>query len=102
MVKVLISCANGSGTSLMMKMTVEKVLKELNVKVSKIHHCSISEGKSAAREYDVVFCSLNFMNMFEDAQKNGVFVIGIKNVLSAAEIKEQFVASGALEKFSSK
>ena len=37
--KVLVSCANGAGTSLMMKMKVQQALKDLNVNVEKIHHC---------------------------------------------------------------
>ena len=54
--KILVSCANGAGTSLMMKMNVQKVVKKLNIPVTKLHHCSISEGKSSATQYDIVFC----------------------------------------------
>ena len=97
--KVVVSCANGAGTSLMMKMRVEKALKDLNVNVTKIHHCSISEGKSTASTYDVVFCPLNFVDMFKDAAAKGVTVIGLKNVLSDIEAKEKILASGVLEKF---
>ncbi len=43
--RILVSCANGSGTSLMMMRSVEKAMKELNVPITKIHHCAISEGK---------------------------------------------------------
>ncbi len=97
--KVLVSCANGAGTSLMMKMRVEKAFKDLNVNVTKMHHCSISEGKSSASTYDVVFCPLNFVSMFEDAVKKGIVVIGMKNVLSDIEAKEKILASGLLDKF---
>lgn len=97
--KVLVSCANGAGTSLMMKMRVEKAFKDLNVPVTKIHHCSISEGKSSASTYDVVFCPLNFVSMFDDAAKKGVIIIGLKNVISDVEAKEKITASGILEKF---
>jgi PTS system ascorbate-specific IIB component len=97
--KVVVSCANGAGTSLMMKMRVEKALKDLNVNVTKIHHCSISEGKSSASTYDVVFCPLNFVSMFKDAEAKGVIIIGLKNVLSDVEAKEKIIASGILDKF---
>ncbi|HET6785148.1 MAG TPA: PTS sugar transporter subunit IIB [Erysipelotrichaceae bacterium] len=97
--KVVVSCANGAGTSLMMKMRVEKALKELNVPVTKIHHCSISEGKSTATTYDVVFCPANFVSMFKDAEAKGVIIIGMRNVLSDAEAKEKILASGIIEKF---
>ena len=94
MVKILVVCANGAGTSLMMKMRVEKATKDLGIQVQTIHHCSLSEGKSAATQYDVVFCPLNFVSMFDDAAKKGVKICGMKNVLSDKEAKELLTAAG--------
>ncbi len=42
--------------------SVEKAMKELNVPITKIHHCAISEGKSSDGQYDVVFTPVNFLN----------------------------------------
>jgi PTS system ascorbate-specific IIB component len=84
--RVLISCANGSGTSLMMKQSVEKALKEMGFNITNIHHCSISEGKSTAKSYDVVFTPMNFVGMFDSAKEKGITVIGIKNVMSPKEV----------------
>lgn len=67
--RILVSCANGSGTSLMMMRSVEKAMKELGVPITKIHHCAISEGKSSASQYDVVFTPVNFYKCFSK-QKN--------------------------------
>lgn len=92
--KVLVSCANGAGTSLMMKMKVQQALKDLGVNVEKIHHCSISEGKSTAKQYDVVFCSANFVDMFKDAEAAGVKIIGMKNILSVDEAKTKMKEAG--------
>ena len=94
MVKILVACANGAGTSLMMKMRVEKATKDLGIQVQTFHHCSLSEGKSAATQYDVVFCPLNFVSMFDDAAKKGVKICGMKNVLSDKEAKELLTAAG--------
>ena len=94
MVKILVACANGAGTSLMMKMRVEKATKDLGIQVQTIHHCSLSEGKSAATQYDVVFCPLNFVSMFDDTAKKGVKICGMKNVLSDKEAKELLTAAG--------
>lgn len=88
--RILISCANGSGTSLMMMRSAEKAMKELGIAITKIHHCSISEGKSSAGQYDVVFTPVNFLGMFDQAVKNGVTVVGIRNVMSHKEISEKF------------
>lgn len=97
MLKMMVACANGAGTSLMMKLTLEKVVKGLNLNVSKIHHTSLSEAKSSARQYDVVFCPLNFKSMFKDAEDKGTIVIGLKNALSAKEMEEKLKETGVLE-----
>jgi PTS system ascorbate-specific IIB component len=88
-IKILVACTNGAGTSLMMKMSVEKATGELGVPVEKIHHCAMAEGKSSAGQYDIAFVPLNFVDMFKDAQKQGTTVIGLRNVLSADEVKEK-------------
>lgn len=92
--KVLVSCANGAGTSLMMKMKVQQALKDLGIEITNIHHCSISEGKSTAKQYDVVFCSANFVDMFKDAEAAGIKVIGMKNILSVDEAKTKIKEAG--------
>jgi len=87
--KIIVACTNGAGTSLMMKMSVEKATKELGIPVEKIHHCAMAEGKSSASQYDIAFVPLNFIDMFKDAQQRGTTVIGLRNVLSADEVKEK-------------
>ncbi len=87
--RVLVACANGAGTSLMMKMKVEQAFKELGIEINEIRHCSISEGKSIAKNYDIVFCSSNFINMFKDVEIKGVKIIGMKNILSVQEAKDK-------------
>lgn len=99
MATILATCANGAGSSLLMKMAVEKVVKELNLNVTKVHHCAISEGKSTARNFDIVFCPMNFVSMFNDAAKLGIPVIGLKNVMSADEIKKNILELGLDQKF---
>jgi len=97
--KILVACANGAGTSLMMKMTAERVTKKLGMNVSDIHHCAISEAVSSAKQYDIVFAPLNFVNMYDDAAKAGVTVLGLRNVLSDAEMEQKLTESGATEKY---
>ena len=93
MLKVIVACANGAGSSLMIKLKVEKVLKKLEIPAS-IHHCSLSEGKSSATQFNVVFCPLNFISMFDRAKESGVTVIGLRNILSEVEIEEKLLAAG--------
>ncbi|QER66532.1 PTS sugar transporter subunit IIB [Paucilactobacillus nenjiangensis] len=87
--KILVSCANGSGTSLMMMKSVQKSMKKLGIPITEINHTSISEGKSTAAQYDAVFTPLNFTEMFADAEAKGVKVVGVKNVMSEPEITKR-------------
>lgn len=90
----LVCCANGAGSSLMMKMTLEKVLKKLEITPAKIHHCALSEGKSAAVQFDVILCAKNFTNMFAEAEKKGTTIIGLRNIMSVAEMEEKMKEHG--------
>ncbi|WP_318767575.1 PTS sugar transporter subunit IIB [Lactiplantibacillus carotarum] len=85
---ILVSCANGSGTSLMMMRSVQKAFKQLNIPITKIEHTSLAEGKSSARSYDMVFTPSNFVNMFDEAKAKGVTIIGVKNVMNDKEIMQ--------------
>lgn len=96
-IRMMVCCANGAGSSLMMKMTTQKAIDSLGLNVSEIHHCALSEGKSASLNYDVVLCARNFENMFEDAKKKGVIVIGLKNVMSQKEIEARLKRAGVTE-----
>lgn len=90
----LVCCANGAGSSLMMKMTLQKVLTKMGIKPGKLHHCALSEGKSAAAQFDVVLCAQNFTNMFKDAEKKGAVVIGLRNIMSVQEMEEKLKEHG--------
>ena len=90
MLKVLVSCANGTGTSLMMKKTTENVLKSLEIKDFDIQTCALSGCEHSAVNYDIIFCPVNFIDMFKE-------VIGIKNILSEDEFKQKLNDSGYLE-----
>lgn len=93
---ILVCCANGAGSSLMMKMTVQKVLDKVGLKPGKIHHCALSEGKTAASQFDIVFCAQNFAKMFKDAEKKGTMVIGLRNIMSPKEIEEKMKENGII------
>jgi PTS system ascorbate-specific IIB component len=95
--KFMVCCANGAGSSLMMKMTLQKVLTKLAVKPATIHHCSLSEGNTASLNYDIVLCARNFANMFDAAKKKGTVVLGLKNIMSAPEMEQAMKDAGLLD-----
>lgn len=91
MLKVIAACGNGMGSSQIIKMKIEKIFKNLGIQ-AQIHHCSIGEAKTQASGYDVVFCSEALKANFKNAEARGTKIIGLKNLLSEAEIKEKIVA----------
>lgn len=95
--KFMVCCANGAGSSLMMKMTLQKVLKKLNITPAQLHHCALSEGKSAAANFDVVFCARNFVSTFADAQKKGTVVLGLRNIMSQPEMEKALKEAGLID-----
>ena len=95
--KFLVCCANGAGSSLTMKMTLQKVLDKFGIRPDALHHCSLSEGKSSARRYDVVFCARNFSGMFAGAQKDGTIVIGLKNIMSPTKMEQSLRSAGLID-----
>ena len=92
----LVSCANGAGTSLMMKLTAEKVIKRHNIPCTKIHHCSLSEGKGQAKMYDVTLCPLAFIKEFKLAIDAGKTVIGLQNPISDKEMEQKLKEHGII------
>lgn len=97
MIRAIAACGNGMGSSQMIKMKIDKVFKKLGVPAS-ITHNSVGAAKNDATNYDVVFCSLNFVKDFSNAAKRGTIIIGLKNLLSEQEIEEKIKESGLLEK----
>lgn len=51
--KFLVCCANGSGSSLMAQLALDKVLKRNGIKC-KTHHAPLSEGR--AQLHSMMFC----------------------------------------------
>jgi len=95
--KLMVCCANGAGSSLMMKMTLQKVLTKHNIKPAQLHHCAISEGKTAAANFDVVLCARNFAKTFDEAQKKGTVVIALKNIMSDKEMEKAMTDAGLFD-----
>ena len=94
--KLLACCANGAGSSLMMENAIKKVMTKYGIKPAELRHCPVSEGKTAARSYDVVFCARTFVKTF-DVEKNGTVLIPLKNVMSAQEIEAALKDAGLLD-----
>ena len=81
----------------MMEKAIDKVMKKYGIKPAELRHCPVSEGKSAARNYDLVFCAKTFVKTFEGVEKNGTILIPLRNVMSAKEIEDALKAADLLD-----
>lgn len=84
MLKVLAACGNGMGSSLIIKMKIEKVLKDMGLQCE-VHHASVGQAKSDARNFDLVLVSSMFVKEFSNCGK--AKVLGLVNLLSEEEIR---------------
>ena len=64
--RILVSCANGSGTSLMMMRSVEKAMKELGVPITKFIIAPFQKETLLANT--TLFYSSQFLQMFQQAE----------------------------------
>lgn len=86
MIKVLAACGNGMGSSLIIKMRIEKVLKDMNLDFT-VHHASVGQAKSEINNYDLVLVSQQLTKEFKP--KGDTKIVGLVNLLSEAEIREK-------------
>lgn len=90
MIKIIVACGSGMGSSQIIKMKVAKILKNMGVK-AELHHTNIAEAKSTAENYSAVICPENLRETFAAAEKNGVIVIALKNLLDEKEITAKLI-----------
>lgn len=85
MLKVLAACGNGMGSSMVIKMKIEKALKELAVTDYKVDYCSVGEAKSQANGYDIVVASQHLIHELDGRTKGTL--LGLDNLMDDNEIK---------------
>lgn len=83
--KIVCVCGLGMGSSLIMKMTVDKAARELGIKAEVEHW---DAGTVGGKEADLIVTTDDFADRFA-GQKN---VIYLRNCVSGAEAKEKLKA----------
>ena len=89
MLKVLAACGNGMGSSLIIKMKIKKVLADMGLECD-VHHASVGQAKSDAKNFDLVIVSEMFVKEFSNA--GNAKIVGLRNLLSDEEIREKVSA----------
>lgn len=90
--KVLVACGCGMGSSQLLKMRVAEVFKKHGLDAD-FTHTSIDEAKNIQRDYDLIVISEMFVENFKSGK---AVVIGMKNLMSKAELEEKLKAKGIL------
>jgi ascorbate PTS system EIIB component len=78
--KILCVCGFGMGSSLILKMSVEKAMKELGIPCEVQHEAA---GMISGAAVDIIVASLDFQDELSD-HDNTVFV---KNIVNVPEVK---------------
>jgi PTS system ascorbate-specific IIB component len=84
--KILSVCGNGLGSSLILKMAVEKVLKSENIKANVV----VSDlGNAKGLDADYIVASPEIAERLKDHKAT---VVSIKNMMDKNEIKEKLIS----------
>lgn len=78
--KIMCCCGGGMGSSLLLRMNVEKVLQNLKITGIEVFHSSVSDAVEGAADLFVVGADL------KDFVKNLPEVIGLKNIMDLEEL----------------
>lgn len=83
--KILAVCGFGVGSSMVLKMTIDKVAKEMGIQAS-VENTDLSTAK--ATQADVYFTSQELLNDLSSSVKNPVYPV--KKYMDKEEVKMQF------------
>ncbi|MXR07403.1 PTS sugar transporter subunit IIB [Mycoplasma hyorhinis] len=83
--KVIAACGNGMGTSMIIKLKVQKILKELNIPAD-VDALSMGQSKGMTNSVDIIISSKHLTSEFVQNQK--AKIIGVTNLMDENEIRQ--------------
>lgn len=84
-IKLLAICGNGLGSSLIVKMSLEEVLEELNLNAV-VDSTSVAEAAGMMMFADIILTSEGFWPGIKDRVPEGKAVIVVQNLLDKEEL----------------
>ena len=84
MLKIVAVCGNGMGTSMIIKMKVQNILKKLNIEAS-IDAVSVGEASGVTAFADVIICSKHLVDRIP---KNKAKIASVVNLMDEVEIEQ--------------
>ncbi|MBB6624478.1 PTS sugar transporter subunit IIB [Clostridium gasigenes] len=84
--KILVCCGSGLGSSFMIEMNIENVLRDLGIKGIEVAHSDLSSAKGTPA--DVYVATRDLSSRLEGL---GGEVISLNNMIDSKELKEKLV-----------
>ena len=81
--KILVCCGNGLGSSFMLQLNVEKVLKKLGIQAD-VDHSDLTTAKSSVA--DIYIATKDIAEALIDGKRK---VIALKSIININELEEQ-------------
>lgn len=81
MSKILVVCGNGLGSSLILKMKVQSVLKELNQSDIDVEHCDLTTAES--EKADLIVVAKDLASHFEGKRP----CVTVTNIMNTEELR---------------
>lgn len=82
--KIVAACGNGMGTSMIIKLKVEKLIKEFNIDAS-VEALSMGQSTSLTNSVDIIIASNHLTSEFSKNQK--AKIVGVTNLMDENEIR---------------
>jgi PTS system ascorbate-specific IIB component len=91
MIKILAVCGNGMGTSMVIKMKVQKILKKLEI-AAQVDYSSLEQAAAQIDNYNIILASAHVADEFESKDTK---IISLVNIIDEKELEDKLV--GALK-----
>ena len=83
MLKIVAVCGNGMGTSMIIKIKVQNILKKLNISGT-ISAVSVGEASGVVSTADIIVCS---NHLVDNIPKGKAKIVSVKNLMDETEIE---------------
>jgi len=88
MKQIIVACNSGLGTSLMIRLNIEAIMREIGMQVA-VEHTDFTSLK--AHNAKLVVCSAYIMDSIEDAED--IEIIGLDDIMDRQYLKDELMKS---------
>lgn len=92
--QIVVACNSGLGTSLMIRLNIEAILKEFNVNISVVH---TDLSSLRMHQPQLIVCSSFIVDSIEDV--HNVEIIGLDDIMNRQYLKNELINSTIFQKW---